>query len=176
MLSLSSPPVMPNSLQPHGPQHARPLCPSPSPEVFSSSCPLHQWCYPAISSSDAFFSFCLQSFLASGTYPMSQLFASDCQNTEVSASASVLQMNIQGWFPLRLIGLSSLMSKELSRVFSSTTIQALWQAISKMAYTKGHLPGLLLPVACPWGEPLLIHTSAGASCAESSLGASLVVQ
>ena len=123
MLSLSSPPVMPNSLQPHGPQHARPLCPSPSPEVFSSSCPLHQWCYPAISSSDAFFSFCPQSFLASGTYPMSQLFASDGQNTEVSASASVLQINIQGWFPLRLIGLISLMSKELSRVFSSTTVK-----------------------------------------------------
>ena len=95
---------------------------------------------------------------------MSGLFASGGQTIRASASVSVLPMNMQGWLPLGLTGWMSLLSKELSRVFSSTTIQALWQAISKMAYTKGHLPGLLLPVACPWGEPLLIHTSAGASC------------
>ena len=95
---------------------------------------------------------------------MSGLFASGGQTIRASALASVLPMNMQGWLPLGLTGWMSLLSKELSRVFSSTTIQALWQAISKMAYTKGHLPGLLLPVACPWGESLLIHTSAGASC------------
>ena len=80
LLPLFSYPVMSDSLQPHGPQHTRPLCPSPSPEVCPSSCPLHQWCHPAISSSDALFS-CPQPFLASRTCPKSQLFASDDQNT-----------------------------------------------------------------------------------------------
>ena len=79
------------SLQPHGLQHARPLCPSPSPEVCSSSCPLHQCWYPAISSSDAFFSFCPQSFPGSGTYPMSQLFALDGQNIGISAQHQSFQ-------------------------------------------------------------------------------------
>ena len=109
--------VMSDSFQPHGLQHARPLCPSPSPRVYPSSCPLHQWCCPAISSSDAF-SFCPQSFPVSGTFPMSQLFASDDQNIGVSASASVLPTSIQGWFP----GLISLLSRRLSEVFSSTTV------------------------------------------------------
>ena len=99
----------------------RPPCPSPSPGVCPSPCPLHWWCRPAISSSDALFSFCPQSLPASGTCPMSQQFASDDHNT--GASASVLPMSIQGWFPLRLTGLISLLSKGLSRVFSSTTIQ-----------------------------------------------------
>ena len=101
----------------------RPLCPSPPPEVCPSSCPLHWWCHPAISSSDALFSFFPQSFPASGTFPMSQLFASDDQNTGVSASASVLPVNTQGWFPLRMTGLISLLSKRLSGVFSSTTVR-----------------------------------------------------
>ena len=82
-------------------QHARPPCPSPSPGVCPSSCPLHQWCCPAISSSVALFSFCPQSFPASGTFPMSQLFALSDQNT--GASASVLPTSIQGWFPFRLL-------------------------------------------------------------------------
>ena len=105
---LFSHPVMSDSLWPSGLQHARPPCASPSPEVCPSSCPLHWWCHPAISSSDALFSFCPQSFPASGTFPMSQLFMPDDQNTGVSASASVLPRSIQGWFPLRLTGLISL--------------------------------------------------------------------
>ena len=176
-------------LWPHRLQHARPLCPSPSPEVWPSSCPLHRWYHPAISSSDILFSFCPQSFLASGTFPMSQLFAgrdwgqqekgttedemagrhhrlnghefewtlgvgdgqggwcaaihavaksrtrlsnwtelnwtelaSDDQNSRISASASVIPTSIQDWFPLRLTGLISLLCKELSGVFSSTTV------------------------------------------------------
>ena len=112
-------PVVSDSLLPHGLQHARPLCPSPSPIVCPSSCPLHRWCHPAISSSDTLF-FCPPSFPASGTFPVSQVFASDDQNTGVSASVSVLPMSIQGWFPLRLSGLISLLSKGLSGVFSST--------------------------------------------------------
>ena len=104
-LLLFSHPVMPDSLQPHGRQHTGPLCPSPSPKVCPSSCPLHQWCHPDTSSSDALFSFCPQSFPASRT-SVSQLFTSDDQNTGASASASVLPKSIQGWFPLRLTGLS----------------------------------------------------------------------
>ena len=120
VLLLFSSPVMSNSLWPHGLQHTRPPCPSPSPEVCPSSCPLHWWCHPAISFSDALFSFCPQSFPASGSFPMSQLFALDDQNT--GASVSVLPKSIQGWFPLRLTGLISLLSKGLSGVFSNTTV------------------------------------------------------
>ena len=116
-------PVMSDSLQPLVLHHARPPCPSPSPKVCPSSRPLLQWCYPAISSSDALFSFCPQSFPASRIFSMSQLFASDDQTTGVSASASVLPTSIQGWFPLRLTGLISLQSRELSGVFSSTTVR-----------------------------------------------------
>ena len=106
LLLLFSCSVMSDSLQPHGLQHARPLCPSPSPEVFSSSCPLHWWYHLAISSSDALFSFCTQSYSTSGTFPMSQFFASDDQNTGASASASVLPVSDQlislkiDWFDL----------------------------------------------------------------------------
>ena len=106
---------------PYGLRHARPPCPSPSPWVCPSSFPLCQWCPLAISSSDALFSFCPQSFPASGTFPMSWLFTSGDQNT--SASASVLPMSIQGWFPLRLTGLIFTLSKGLSGVSSSTTVQ-----------------------------------------------------
>ena len=108
------------TLQFHGLQHTRPLCPSLSPEVFPSSCPLHQWCHPAIASSDALFSLCPQSFPALGTFPMSQMFASDDQNT--GASASALPRSIQYWFPLRLTRFIPLISKGLSGVFSSTTV------------------------------------------------------
>ena len=111
-------PVMSYSLPPHGLQHTSS---SPSPEVCPSSCPLHWWCHTSISSSVPLFSVCPQSFLASGTFPMSQLFASDDQN--IGASASVLSMCIQGWFPLRLIGFISLLSKGFSGVFSSITVQ-----------------------------------------------------
>ena len=92
-----------------------------SPGVCQSSCSLHWWCHPAISSSEALFSFCPQSFPASGTFSTSTLFSSDGQNT--GASASVLLVTIQGWYPLRLTGLISLLSKGLSGVFSSTTVQ-----------------------------------------------------
>ena len=92
---------MSNSGRPHGLQHARLPCPSLSPRVCTHSCPLHQWCHPTISSSDALFSFCSQSSPASGTFPMSQLFPADDQNTGVSTSSSVLSMSMQHWFPLR---------------------------------------------------------------------------
>ena len=122
-LLLFSHPVMSDSLRPHGLQHARPPCPSPTPAVCPSSRPLHWWCHPAISSSDALFSFCPQSYPASGSFLMGQLFASGGQSTGASASASVLPISIQGWFPLRLTDLNSLLSKGLSRVFSSTAIR-----------------------------------------------------
>ena len=115
-------PIVSNSLQPHGLQHTRPPCPSLSPGVCPSSCSLHQWCHPAISSSEILFSFCPWRFPASGTFPMTRLFASDDQNVGASASASVLPVNIQCWFPLRLTGLISLLAKGLSGVFSSTTV------------------------------------------------------
>ena len=98
----------PTLCDPHGLQPARPLCPSSSPEVCPSSCPLHQWCHPAISTSDALFSFFPQSSPASGTFPMSQLFASEDQNTGISAS--VLPRSIQSWFPLKLTSMISLLS------------------------------------------------------------------
>ena len=110
---------MSNSLQPHELQHASLPCPSLFTRVYSHSCPLSQWCYPIISSSDTFFSFCLQSFPASGSFSMSQLFASGSPSTVALASASVLPMSIQDWFPLGLTGWISLQSKGLSRVFSS---------------------------------------------------------
>ena len=114
---------MPDSLRPHGLQHARPPCPSPTPGVYSNSCPLSQWCYPTILSSVVPFSSCPQSFPASGSFQMSKFFTSGGQSTRVSASAAVLPMNIQGWFPLGWTGWISLLSKELSRVFSNTTVQ-----------------------------------------------------
>ena len=92
-------------------------------QACSNSCPLSQWCYSTISSSVASFSSCLQSFPASGSFPMSQLFKSDGQSIGASVSASVLPMNIQGWFPLGLTGKTSLLFMGLSRVFSNTTIQ-----------------------------------------------------
>ena len=114
---------MSDSLRPHESQHARPPCPSPTPRVYSNSCPLSQWCHPTISSSVILFSSHLQSFPASGSFQKSQLFASGGQSIGVSASASVLPMNIQDWFPLGLTDWISLQSKGLSRVFSNTTVQ-----------------------------------------------------
>ena len=115
--------VVSHSLRPHGLQHARPPCPSPTPRVHPNPYPLNQWCHPTISSSVVPFSSCHQSFPASGSFQMSQLFASGGQSTGVSASASVLPMNIQDWSPLGWTGWISLQSKGLSRVFSNTTVQ-----------------------------------------------------
>ena len=115
--------VMSNSLWPHGLQHARPLCPPSTPGVYSNSCPLSPWCQPAISSSVIPFSSRPQSFPASGSFQMSHFFASGGQSVRVSASTSVLPMNIQDWFLLGWTGWISLQSKGLSRVFSNTTVQ-----------------------------------------------------
>ena len=114
--------VVSDSLWLHGLQHARPPCPSPTPGVYSNSCPLSQWCHPTISSSVIPFSSHLQSFPASGSFQMSQLFTSGDQSIGVSASTSILPMNIQDWFPLGWTGWISLQSKGLSRVFSNTTV------------------------------------------------------
>ena len=115
--------VMSASLRPHGLQHSRPPCPLPTPGACSNSCPSSRWCHPIISSSVVLFSSSLQSFPASESFPMSQLFASGGQSIGVSASASVLPMNIQDWYPLGWTGWISLQSKGLSRVFSNTTVQ-----------------------------------------------------
>ena len=115
--------VMSDFLWPHGPQHARPPCSSPTPGVYSNPRPLSQWCHPTISSSVIPFSSCLQSFPASESFQVSQLFASGGQSIGVSASTSVLPTNIQDWFPLGWTGWISLQSKGLSRVFSNTTVQ-----------------------------------------------------
>ena len=115
--------VVSNSLQPHGLQHARPPCPSPTARVYSNACPLSRWCHPTIPSSVIPFFSRLQSFPASGSFEMSQLFASDGQSIWVSVSASVLPMNTQDWSPLGWTGWISLQSKGLSRLFSNTTAQ-----------------------------------------------------
>ena len=116
--------VVSDSLRPHESQHTRPPCPSPAPGVYSCpSCPLSRWCHPAISSSVGPFSSCPQSLPTSGSFPVSQLFAWGGQSTGVSASASVLPMNTQDWSPLGWTGWISLQSKELSRLFSNTTVE-----------------------------------------------------
>ena len=113
----------PTLLRPRELQHARPPCPSPTPRAYSNSCLLSWWCHPTISSSVVPFSFCPQSFPASGSFPVSQLFASGGQSFGVSASESDLPMNTQDWSPLGWTGWISLQSKRLSRVFSNTTVQ-----------------------------------------------------
>ena len=115
--------VVSNSLWPCGPQHARPPCPSPTPVVYSSLCPLSWWCHPTISSSVVPFSSCPQSFPASGSFQMNQLFALGGQSIGVSASTSVLPMNTQDWSPLGWTSWISLQSKGLSGVLSKTTVQ-----------------------------------------------------
>ena len=119
-LLLFSRSIVSKSLRPHGLQHARIHCPSPSPGACSNSRPLSRWCHPNISSSVVSFSSHLQSFPASGSSPVSQLFTSDSQRIGASASASFLPVNIQDWFPLGWTGLISLLSKGLSRVFNTT--------------------------------------------------------
>ena len=110
--------VVSDSLRPHESKHARPPCPSPAPGVYSNSCPLSRWCHPTLSSSVVPFSSRLQFFLASGSF-----FTSGGESIGVSASASVLPMNSQDWFPFGFTSLISLQSKGLSKVFSDTTIQ-----------------------------------------------------
>ena len=114
--------VMSNSLWPHESQHARPPCPSPTPRVYSNSFPLSWWCHPTISSSVILFSSCLQSFPALGSFQMSQLFASGGQS--IRASASVLPMSIQDWFPLGLTGLISLQSNILKSLLQHHSSKA----------------------------------------------------
>ena len=116
---------MSDSLWPNGLQHTRLLCPSPPPRAWSNSCPLSLWCHPTISSSVIPFSSYFQSLPASGSFPMTQLFASGGQNIRASASASILPMNIQDWFPLELTGLISLQSRGLSRVFSTPQFKSI---------------------------------------------------
>ena len=115
--------VVSDSLRPHELQHARPLCPSPTPGVYSNSCPLSQWCHPTISSSVIPISSCPQSLPASESFPMSQLFTGGGQIIGVSASTSVLLMNTQDWSPLGWTARISLQSKGLSRVFSNTIVE-----------------------------------------------------
>ena len=121
LLLLFNPSVVSNSLRPHGLQHARLLCPSPTPRACSNSSPSSQWCHPTISSSVIPFSSCLQSFPALGSFPMSWLFSLSGQNN--GASASVFPVNIQDWFPWGWTGWLSLQSKGRSRVFSNITVQ-----------------------------------------------------
>ena len=143
--------VVSNSLWPHGLQNARLPCPSLSHGVCSNSCLLSQWYHPTISSSVMPFSSCLQSFPASGSFPMSQLFTSGGQDIGASASVSVFPMNIQGWFPLGLTGLISLQSKGFSRVFSSTTV---WKhqffAAQLSLWSNSHIRTWLLGKAQLW--------------------------
>ena len=115
--------VVSDSLWPYEPRHARPSCPSPTPGVHPNPCPLSRWCHPTTSFSVVPFSSCPQSFPASGSFQMNQLFASGDQSIRVSASASVLPMNIQDWFSLGWTGWISFQSKGLSGVFSNTTVQ-----------------------------------------------------
>ena len=115
--------VMSDSLWPHGLQHARLPCPTSTPRACSNSYPSSRWCHPTILSSVVSFSSCLQSFPASGSFQISQLFTSGGQSTGVSASTSVLPVHIQEWLPLGWTGWISLQSKGLSRVFSNTTVQ-----------------------------------------------------
>ena len=115
--------VVSDSLPPRGLQHDRLPCLSPSPGAYSNSCPLSQWCHPTLASSVVLFFSCLQSFTASESFQMSQLFASGGPSVGVSASTSVLPVNTQDWFPWGWTGWISLQSKGLSRVFSNTTVQ-----------------------------------------------------
>ena len=157
-----APPVMSDSLQPYGVQQARLPWPSPPPKVCPSSCPLHWWYHPAISSSDTPFSSCLQSFPASGTFPMSRLFASGGQCIGASASVSVLPIIFRVGFSLELTGLISLHSKRLSRVFSNTTIEkhqffstqpSLWSNSPSVLFNCSAMSNSLWPHGLQYARP-----------------------
>ena len=132
----------------HESQHTRPPCPSPTPRVYSNSCPSSRWCHPAISSSVALFS-CPQFLPASGSFPMSQLFAWGGQYIGVSASASVLPMNTQDWFPLGWTSWISLQSEGLSRVFFNTTVQK-HQFFGTQLSSQSNSPIHTCPLEKPW--------------------------
>ena len=143
--------VVSSSLRPHGLQHSRLPCPSPTPGAYSNSCPLSQWCHPTISSFVIPFSSRLLSFPTSGSFPMSQLFASGGQSIGASASASVLPVNIQDWFPWGLTDLISFQSKGLSRVFSNTTVQKyLFFSIQLSLWSSSHIHTWLLEKPLLW--------------------------
>ena len=127
--------VMSEALWPHEPQHARPPCPSPIPRVHPNPCPLSRWCHPTISSSIIPFSSCLQSFPASGSFQMSQLFTSGGQSIGVSASTSVLSMNTQDWSPLGWTDWISLQSKGLSSIFSTPQFKSISSSVLSFLYT-----------------------------------------
>ena len=134
-----------------GLQYTRLPCPSLSPGVCSNSCPLRQWCCLTISSSVALFSFCLQSFRASGSFSMSRFFTSGGQSIGAPASASVLLKNVQGWFPLELTGLISLQFKRLSRVFSSiTTRRHQFFGVQPSLWSSSHIHTWLLEKPYLW--------------------------
>ena len=136
--------VMSDSLQPHGLEHTRPPCPSATPGVYSNSCPLNQWCHPTISSSVVPFSSCPQSFPKSGSFQESQFFKSGGQSVGVSASASVLPMNIQDWSPLGWIGWISLQSKGLSRIFNTTVQKHQFFGAQLSLWSNSHIHTWLL--------------------------------
>ena len=127
--------VQSNSLWPHGLQHARPPCPSPTPRACSNLCPSSQWCHPTISSSVIPFSSCLQSFPASGSFPMSQFFPLGGQNIGVPASASVLPMNIQDWFPLGLTGWISLQFRDSQESFPTPQFKSINSLALSLLYS-----------------------------------------
>ena len=131
--------VVSDSLRPHGPQHARPPCPLPTPRVYSNSCLLNWWCHPTISYSVVLFSSCLQSFPASGSFQMSQLFISGGPRIGVSASTSLLPMNTQDWSPLGWTGWNSLQSKGLSTVFSNTTGWKQFFSVQPSLWSNSHI-------------------------------------
>ena len=140
LLLLFSHSVVSNSLRTHGLQHARLICPSPSPGACWNSCLSSQWCHPTIISSAIPFSSCLQSFPALGSFSMSQLFTSGGQRIGASASASVLPTNNLNWFPLGWTGWISLQSKGLSRVFSNSTVQSIYSLVLSLLYGPGYTP------------------------------------
>ena len=149
--------VMSDSLWTHEAQHTRPPCHSATPGDYLNSCPLSRWCHQTISSSVGPFSSCPQSFPASGSFQMSQLFASGDQSTGVSVSTSVLPMNTQDWSPLGRTGWISLKSKALSRVFSNTTVQKYQLFSAQLSlWSKSHIHTWLLEKPLPWLDGLLL--------------------
>ena len=151
--------VVSDSLWPHGLQHTRPPCPSPTPGVHPDSRPSSQWCHPAISSSVVPFSSCPLSLPASGSFPMSQLFTWGGQTIGVSASASVLPMDTQDWSPLGWTGWISLQSKGLSRVFSNTTVQKhQFFGTQLSSQSNSHIHTWPLEKPQPWPDGPLLAT------------------
>ena len=136
--------VVSDSLWPQGLQHARPPCASPTPRACSNSYPSSRWCHPTISSSVISFSSCPQSCPASGSFQVSQFFTSGGQSIGVSASASVLPMYIQDWFPLRLTGVVSLQFKGLTRVFNTTVQRHQFFDTQSFLWSNSHIHTQLL--------------------------------